>query len=62
MEAEPGAFHARVREQFLLLAARAPERYLVLDATTSPEVVQAKLREHLAPLLPVPTATRAAAR
>nr|WP_281373008.1 dTMP kinase [Kineococcus aurantiacus] len=62
VEAEPGAFHARVREQFLLLAARAPERYLVLDATTSPEVVQAKLREHLAPLLPVPTATRAAAR
>jgi dTMP kinase len=52
MEAESRAFHARVREQFLLLAGRDPSRYLVLDATTSPETVQAKLREHLATRLP----------
>ncbi|MEW1956421.1 dTMP kinase [Kineococcus sp. NPDC059986] len=52
MEAESRAFHARVREQFLLLAGRDPGRYLVLDATTSPETVQAKLREHLATRLP----------
>lgn len=55
MEAESRAFHARVREQFLLLAGRDPRRYLVLDATTSPETVHAKLREHLEPLLPAAT-------
>ncbi|MFC0360085.1 dTMP kinase [Kytococcus schroeteri] len=32
LEAESAAFHARVREHFLALAAAAPERYLVLDA------------------------------
>ncbi|PRY16072.1 dTMP kinase [Kineococcus rhizosphaerae] len=62
VEAESQAFHARVREQFLLLAARAPQRYLVLDATTTAEVVQAKLREHLAPLLPAPVKTEATTR
>jgi len=55
MEAESALFHARVREQFLLLAAREPSRYLVLDATTTPEVVHAKLRDHLEPLLPSAT-------
>ncbi len=61
MEAESQAFHARVREQFLLLADRDPGRYLVVDATTTPEVVQARLREHLAPLLPAPARTGAGA-
>lgn len=32
LEAEPLAFHERVREAFLQLAARAPDRYVVLDA------------------------------
>jgi dTMP kinase len=32
LESEPLAFHQRVREHFLELAARSPERYLVLDA------------------------------
>ena len=54
MEAESQAFHARVREQFLLLAARDPARYLVLDATSSPGAVQEKLRTHLAARLPEP--------
>ena len=62
MEAESQAFHARVREQFLLLAARDPGRYLVLDASTSPEVVQHRLREHLAPRLPSPVPAGAGAR
>ncbi|MBB2900876.1 dTMP kinase [Kineococcus radiotolerans] len=62
MEAESQAFHARVREQFLLLAARDPARYLVLDASTSPEVVQQRLREHLAPRLPSPVPAGAGAR
>ncbi len=33
MERESVAFHQRVRESFLGLAAAAPERYIVLDAT-----------------------------
>ncbi|HET8971267.1 MAG TPA: dTMP kinase [Candidatus Nanopelagicales bacterium] len=33
LEAEPEQFHATVRRAFLDLAARDPERYLVLDAT-----------------------------
>ncbi|MGO1319276.1 MAG: dTMP kinase [Galactobacter sp.] len=32
LEAEPDSFHSTVRATFLDLAARAPERYLVLDA------------------------------
>jgi dTMP kinase len=32
LESEPLAFHQRVREHFLALAARDPDRYLVLDA------------------------------
>jgi dTMP kinase len=58
MEAESALFHARVREQFLQLAARDPRRYLVLDAGSTPDVVQAALREHLEPLLPVATGVR----
>jgi dTMP kinase len=54
MEAESRAFHARVREQFLLLAARDPARYLVLDATASPGAVQERLRSHLQARLPEP--------
>ncbi|MEZ0492432.1 dTMP kinase [Kineococcus sp. TBRC 1896] len=59
MEAESRAFHARVREQFLSLAERDPRRYLVLDATTTPQAVHAALREHLAPLLPAAAGTAA---
>nr|WP_240895568.1 dTMP kinase [Kineococcus siccus] len=55
LEAESLAFHTRVREQFLDLAARAPARYLVLDAARPADAVQHRLREHLAPLLPVPS-------
>ncbi len=33
LESEADEFHARVREQFLAMAAAAPERYLVLDAS-----------------------------
>ncbi|WP_432541815.1 dTMP kinase [Kineococcus sp. SYSU DK002] len=62
LEAESRDFHARVREQFLLLARRDPARYLVLDATTTPETVQEKLRAHLTGLLPVPVRSQAGAR
>jgi dTMP kinase len=52
IEAESLAFHARVRDGFLDLADQAPERYLVVDAAAAPDVVQAELRQRLAPLLP----------
>jgi dTMP kinase len=39
LEAEPLAFHQRVRQQFQDLAGQAPERYVVIDASQSPERV-----------------------
>ncbi|WP_373694919.1 dTMP kinase [Kineococcus terrestris] len=51
LEAESRAFHARVREQFLLLARRDPARYLVLDATAPADVVAARVRGRVAELL-----------
>jgi dTMP kinase len=51
LESEPLAFHQRVREHFLALAARSPERYLVLDAESSvddlAEAVLAAVKKHL---------------
>ena len=41
LEAEPVAFHQRVREQFLRLSTRAPNRYLVVDAAEPVEKVAA---------------------
>jgi dTMP kinase len=52
IEAESLAFHARVREGFLDLAAAAPERYLVVDASLPPEQVAAAVRLRLEPELP----------
>ena len=43
LEAEPLAFHQRVREGFLTLAARQPERYLVLDARQAIDVVHSRI-------------------
>ena len=39
LEAEPLAFHRRVRQQFLDLAGAAPKRYVVIDASQTPERV-----------------------
>jgi dTMP kinase len=36
LESEQAAFHSRVRQEFLALAAAEPERFLVLDASRSP--------------------------
>ncbi|WP_432572065.1 dTMP kinase [Kineococcus sp. SYSU DK005] len=51
LEAESQAFHARVREQFLRLAARDPGRYLVVDATAAARDVHERVREALLPRL-----------
>lgn len=56
MESAPDAFHAQVRQGFLDLAAAAPQRYLVLDATESPQEIAAAIRESLQGWVPAPTA------
>ena len=38
---EPVEFHARVRRQYLDLAAREPGRFVVLDASRPPDEVEA---------------------
>lgn len=51
LEAEPAAFHERVRSAFRELAARRPERYLVLDASRPAEEIAAAVRERVRALL-----------
>jgi dTMP kinase len=51
LEAEKEHFHARVREEFLALAAAEPERFLVLDATRPPGELTAAVRKHVEALL-----------
>ena len=47
LEAEPLAFHQLVREQFLVLAARDPGRYLVVDASKPSTEVHALTRKRI---------------
>lgn len=47
LETEPDAFHDANRAAFLELAGRAPERYLVLDATRPAGELSAAMRERL---------------
>lgn len=46
-EAEERAFHIAVREHFLTMARREPERFLVLDADRPPEAIHTDIRRHL---------------
>lgn len=62
LERESEAFHRSVRERFLDLARRHPRRYLVVDATQAPDVVQAQIRERLEPALPLSPRQRAEAQ
>jgi dTMP kinase len=52
LEAEPLAFHRRVREHFLTLSRRSPERYLVLDATAPVDAVSSEIRAAVLERLP----------
>jgi dTMP kinase len=45
MEDKEIAFHERVRTGYLTMAAREPERWVVVDATPDIDVVQASIRE-----------------
>lgn len=51
LEAEKGAFHARVRAAFLALAYAEPERFLVVDAALPVDEIAAQIRERVASLL-----------
>jgi len=51
LESESLAFHERVRYAFLDLAAADPHRYLVLDASQSPEKIHQAVMERVALLL-----------
>lgn len=50
-ERKGGEFHARVRTEFLAIAAREPERCKVLSAMLAPEVVLAQALAHVEALL-----------
>jgi dTMP kinase len=54
LEAEPLDFHERVRRGFLSLAGADPDRYLVLDASRSPEDVSRAIQERVREMLPDP--------
>ena len=51
LEAEPLSFHVAVRNGFLALAEQHAARYLVVDATLDPDLVQAHIRERLSGLV-----------
>jgi len=52
LEGESLAFHQRVRNAFLDLAAAEPDRYLVVDASQPVEVIAFAVRERVHALLP----------
>ncbi len=54
LEAEPTAFHDRVRAGFLAQADADPDRYLVLDATRPPEELSRAIHDRIRDLLPDP--------
>lgn len=51
LEAEASEFHEAVRQAFRELAAHEPERFIVLDATGTPEAIHAVIRARIEPLL-----------
>ena len=55
MEAEDHVFHRAVNAAFRELAARAPQRYLVLDADRPAEEITRAVAERVAPLLSTPS-------
>lgn len=51
IEGESPAFHQRVREAFVAMAAASPEHYLVLDARASIAAIHTAIMTRLRPLL-----------
>lgn len=54
LDAASGAFHERVRQGYLALAAAEPGRFVVLDATPPPDELAARIWEAVASRLPPP--------
>jgi dTMP kinase len=52
------SYHERVREGFLTLARRAPERFFVVDGTKAPELVADEIWDRVIRLVPVKAKTR----
>jgi dTMP kinase len=52
LDREPLEFHRRVRKKFLELASREPGRFVVLDGSLAPDILEAKGWEELARRLP----------
>jgi dTMP kinase len=50
LEAEPLAFHERVRQEFLQIARLDPERYLVVDGTQSIDAIHNEVTKRIATL------------
>ncbi len=57
LESEAQAFHETVRHAFLDMASAEPERFLVVDASAAPEVVQREIRAAVGPLVGIDLAT-----
>jgi dTMP kinase len=55
LDSEPLAFHERVRKGFLEEAARAPKRFVILDASLPASQCLETAWEHLLPMLPQST-------
>jgi len=47
LEAEPLAFHQRIRQEFLNIANSDPERYFVVDATQDKEIIHEQIVERV---------------
>ncbi len=51
LDREPEAFHARVRDRYLELAAEDPARWVVVDATQPPDAIEARVWTLIEPRL-----------
>ncbi len=54
LDAEPIAFHERVRAGYLALAAEEPQRWVVIDAGAPPDVIERRLRDVIRARLAAP--------
>lgn len=62
LDREPLEFHRRVRARYLELAASEPERFVVLDATSDPQLLEDRGWSAIAPLIAALGATPGGSR
>ncbi len=51
LESEPIEYHRKVRQAFVDIAKAEPDRYLVIDASGSPESIASRIRDRVAAML-----------